>query len=126
MLFLQRRIMGPGWGCRSAAPSSNRMAGACGLSTTLPVERGFVLPSPLTLRHMISARKSKLIALPGASHALRYGLAFVSILVAFLVARIFLHFQLPQPFAVFALSAIAVTFWYGGTKPGIVAVLLAL
>jgi hypothetical protein len=28
-------------------------------------------------------------------------------------------------FAAFALSAIAITFWYGGTKPGIVAVLLS-
>lgn len=42
-----------------------------------------------------------------------------------LLARIFLHFHLPQPFAAFALSAIAITFWYGGTKPGIVAALLA-
>ncbi len=33
---------------------------------------------------------------------------------------------MPHPFAAFALSAIAITFWYGGTKPGIVAVLLAL
>jgi len=28
-------------------------------------------------------------------------------------------------FAAFALSAIAITFWYAGTKPGIVAVLLS-
>jgi PAS domain S-box-containing protein len=41
------------------------------------------------------------------------------------LARLFLYFHLPQPFAAFALSAIAITFWYGGTKPGIVAALLA-
>jgi PAS domain S-box-containing protein len=75
---------------------------------------------------MISAPNSKSIASPVASAVLRYGLAFVAILLAFAVARAFLYFQLPQPFAVFALSAIAITFWYGGTKPGIVAVLLAL
>jgi PAS domain S-box-containing protein len=42
------------------------------------------------------------------------------------MARIFLYFHLPQPFSVFALSAIAVTFWYSGTRPGILAVLLAI
>jgi hypothetical protein len=30
-----------------------------------------------------------------------------------------------HPFAALVRSAIAITFWYGGTKPGIVAVLLA-
>ena len=74
---------------------------------------------------MISARKSKLIALPVASPALRYGLALLSIAVALGLARIFLYFHLPQPFAAFALSAIAITFWYGGAKPGILAALLA-
>jgi PAS domain S-box-containing protein len=56
---------------------------------------------------------------------LRYGLAFVSIAAAMGLARIFLYFHLPQPFAAFALSAIAITFWYGGTTPGIVATVLA-
>ena len=56
----------------------------------------------------------------------RYGLAVVSIAIALGLARIFLHFQLPQPFAVFALSAIAITYWYGGTKPGVLATVLAL
>jgi hypothetical protein len=36
---------------------------------------------------------------------------------------LFHHFNPPHPFAAFALSAIATTFWYRGTKPGIVAVL---
>jgi hypothetical protein len=56
----------------------------------------------------------------------RYGLAVVTIAAALGLARTFLYFHLPQPFAVFALSAIAITFWYGGTKPGILAVLLAV
>jgi PAS domain S-box-containing protein len=55
-----------------------------------------------------------------------YGLAVVSIAAALGLAHTFLYFHLPQPFAVFALSAIAITFWYGGTKPGILAVLLAV
>jgi PAS domain S-box-containing protein len=61
---------------------------------------------------------------PG-SVVLRYGLAFVSIAAAMGLSRVFLYFHLPQPFAAFALSAIAITFWYGGTAPGIVATVLA-
>src|SRR5580704_14070199 len=61
----------------------------------------------------------------GASFARRYGLAFASVAGALLLDLLFRHFNLPHPFAAFALSAIAVTFWYGGTKPGIVAVLLS-
>ena len=61
----------------------------------------------------------------GASFARRYGLAFASVAGALLLDLLFHHFNLPHPFAAFALSAIAITFWYGGTKPGIVAVLLS-
>ena len=57
--------------------------------------------------------------------ALRYGLALISVAVAAGLARAFLHFHLPQPFAAFALSAIAITFWYAGTAPGILAAVLA-
>src|ERR1700676_2571663 len=60
-----------------------------------------------------------------ASIALRYGLALVSLAAALGLAQGFLHFHLPQPFTAFALSAIAITFWYGGTGPGIVAAVLA-
>jgi PAS domain S-box-containing protein len=52
-------------------------------------------------------------------------LAFVSVTGALLLELLFQRFHLPHPFAAFALSAIAITFWYGGTKPGIVAVLLS-
>ena len=55
----------------------------------------------------------------------RYGLALVSVSAAVVVARVFLHFHLPQPFGAFAISAIAVTFWYAGTAPGIVAAVLS-
>src|SRR6201989_2784 len=73
---------------------------------------------------MNSANDAKrLRPLPSAS--LRYGLTLVSVATALAFAYTFLHFHLPRPFAAFALSAIAITFWYGGTKPGIVAVLLS-
>src|SRR5258707_6713841 len=55
----------------------------------------------------------------------RYGSAFASVGCALWLDLLFHHFNLPHPFAAFALSAIAITFWYGGTKPGIVAVLLS-
>jgi PAS domain S-box-containing protein len=69
--------------------------------------------------------KAKWIARPAASVALRYGLALVSVTAALGLAHTFLHFHLPQPFTALALSAIAITFWYGGTKPGILAALFS-
>ncbi len=74
---------------------------------------------------MISARNTRGITLSVASAVRRYGLAVVSIAVALGLARVFLYFHLPQPFAVFALSAIAITFWYAGATPGILSTLLA-
>jgi PAS domain S-box-containing protein len=59
------------------------------------------------------------------SIALRYGLALVSVAGAVGMARVFVHFHLPQPFAAFALSAIAITFWYAGAAPGIFAAVLS-
>jgi PAS domain S-box-containing protein len=69
--------------------------------------------------------KAKWIARPAALVTLRYGLAFVSVVAAFGVARTFLYFHLPQPFAAFALTAMAITFWYGGIGPGALAALLS-
>ena len=62
---------------------------------------------------------------PAMSAALRYALALVSVSVALVLARTFLYYGAPQPFTAFALSAIASTFWYGGTKPGILAALIS-
>jgi PAS domain S-box-containing protein len=66
------------------------------------------------------------IARPKISAALGYGLAVVSVAAALAVTLVFLRFDLPLPFTSFALTAIALTFWYSGTKPGIVALLLAM
>src|ERR1700732_3029230 len=68
---------------------------------------------------------AKRMTRPRTALLLRYGLACASVAVALLLELAFGHFHLPHPFAAFALSAIAITFWYGGTKPGIVAVLLS-
>ena len=69
--------------------------------------------------------KIKWTAGPAISRARGYGLAVLSVAIAVGLAGAFLHFHLPQPFAAFALSAIAVTFWYAGTGPGILATILA-
>ena len=63
---------------------------------------------------------------PIASRALPYGVAIGSLAAALLLEILFTHFHLPHTFAALALSAIAITFWYGGTKPGILAVTLAI
>ena len=54
-----------------------------------------------------------------------YGLAVASVAVAFGLASALAQFHIPQTFGAFALSAIAVTFWYAGIKPGILAALLS-
>jgi len=87
--------------------------------------REFLSGAPERLLTMGYPSKAKWIAPLAASVGLRYGLAFVSVAVALGLSRTFLYFHLPQPFAAFALSAIAITFWYGGTKPGILAAVLA-
>jgi PAS domain S-box-containing protein len=55
----------------------------------------------------------------------RYGIALSTVAVALGFASVFMYFHLPQSFGPFALSAIAVTFWYAGTGPGILAALLS-
>src|SRR4051812_40574205 len=64
---------------------------------------------------------------PAVIVALRWGLGLVSISLAFVLAQTFLFHNLPLPFTSLALSAIAIaiTFWYGGTKPGIFTALIA-
>jgi PAS domain S-box-containing protein len=74
---------------------------------------------------MVHPDKMKWAAGRAASLASRYGLAVLSVAAAAGMARAFVHFHLPQPFAAFALSAIAITFWYAGTAPGILAAVLS-
>jgi PAS domain S-box-containing protein len=69
--------------------------------------------------------KAKGTARPAASAALRYGFALVSVAAATGLAQVFLYFRLPLAFNALALSAIAIAFWYGGTKPGILAAVLS-
>ena len=59
------------------------------------------------------------------SVALPYGLALLLGSVDLVFAHSFSYYGLPQPFTAFALFAIASTFWFGGTKPGILATLIS-
>ena len=59
------------------------------------------------------------------SVALRYALAVGLVATAFGVEHTLLYFHFPQLFATFAFTAIAITFWYGGAKPGILAAVLS-
>jgi PAS domain S-box-containing protein len=55
----------------------------------------------------------------------RYGLAVLSVAIALGVKLILLHFDFPYPLSTSFLLAIAITFWYAGTGPGILSVLLS-
>ncbi|HET7107622.1 MAG TPA: sigma 54-interacting transcriptional regulator [Candidatus Acidoferrum sp.] len=69
---------------------------------------------------------SKWLARPFISRAMPFGLALSSVTCALLIDQLLTHFHLPHTFAALALSAIAITFWYGGSSPGIAAMLLAI
>lgn len=69
--------------------------------------------------------KAKWFAPPVENAAMRYGLALVSVAAAAGLTQLFLYFHLPLVFNALALSAIAVTFWYAGTKPGVLTAVLS-
>ena len=55
----------------------------------------------------------------------RYAGAFASVAMAATAALLLRHFHLPHPFTSFSFAAIAVTFWYAGTGPGLLAIVLS-
>src|SRR5438105_3584238 len=67
------------------------------------------------------------VASPGVFERIifRYGLAVLSVAIALGVKLILLHFNFPYPLSTSFLLAIAITFWYAGTGPGIVSVFLS-
>jgi PAS domain S-box-containing protein len=69
--------------------------------------------------------KMKWADTPAVSVTLRYGLAVVFVASAFGLTCALLHFHLPQTFGTFAVSAIGLTFWYVGTGPGLLAMVLS-
>ncbi len=69
--------------------------------------------------------KMKWATEPTPSVPLRYGLAVISVAASLGLSLVFTYLHLPQTFGAFALSAIAITFWYAGTAPGILAAVLS-
>ena len=55
----------------------------------------------------------------------RYGAAVFSIAIAAAAAFLLRHYHLPHPFTSFSFAAIALTFWYGGTGPGLFAIVFS-
>src|SRR5690348_3108186 len=58
--------------------------------------------------------------------AFGYLLAVASVGLAFVAATTFLHYHLPLAIMSFSFCAIAITFWYAGIGPGILALVLAV
>src|SRR5437879_9743369 len=56
---------------------------------------------------------------------LRYGAAAISVGAALATTLILRHYALPHPFTSFSFMAIAITSWYAGTGPGLLALLLS-
>ena len=63
---------------------------------------------------------------PGFRLALGYALAVTSVVLSLAAAQAFLYFHLPLAFMSFSFCAIAITFWFGGIRPGILAAALAV
>jgi hypothetical protein len=57
--------------------------------------------------------------------AVRYGMAPVSVAAALALSLILVHYHLPRLFGAFSSIAIAISFWYGGTRRGVLAVVLS-
>jgi hypothetical protein len=55
----------------------------------------------------------------------RYGAASVSVAIAAAAGLMLRRYDLPHPFSSFSFAAIAVTFWYAGTGPGLLAIALS-
>ena len=62
---------------------------------------------------------------PESAVLLRYGAAIILVAAALGIALILRYENLPHPFISFSFAAIAITFWYAGTGPGLVAIVLS-
>ena len=56
---------------------------------------------------------------------LQYGMPVVSVAFALVAALLLRHYGLPHPFISFSFAAIAISFWFAGTAPGLVALVLS-
>jgi transcriptional regulator with GAF, ATPase, and Fis domain len=56
---------------------------------------------------------------------LRYGMAVLNVAVALAMALLLRRYGLPHPFTSFSFAATAIAFWYAGTGPGLLALILS-
>jgi transcriptional regulator with GAF, ATPase, and Fis domain len=70
--------------------------------------------------------KANWLRRPKLRQALGYLLSVASVGLAFVAATTFLHYHLPLAIMSFSFCAIAITFWYAGIGPGILALVLAV
>lgn len=76
------------------------------------------IPSTLVPRPAFATR-------PPATVWLRYGAAVIPVTLALAAAALLRHYGLPHPFTSFSFAAIAIAFWYAGTGPGLLALVLS-
>src|SRR5229473_7465587 len=74
---------------------------------------------------MACLRISRFSVRPESAVVLRYGAAVILVAAALGTALLLRHENLPHPFTSFSFAAIAITFWYVGTGPGLLALLLS-
>src|SRR5207245_10350683 len=74
---------------------------------------------------MASLDISRFAARPPLAAVLRYGASAIAVAVALATALILRHYALPHPLTSFSFMAIAITFWYAGMGPGLLALLLS-
>src|SRR5579872_64256 len=79
------------------------------------------ITAPMTTLSMLNWLRQ-----PKMRGTLGYALAVVSMVVAVLAARTLLDLHVPLAITAFSFCAIAITFWYGGTGPGLLATVLAV
>src|ERR1700686_3139805 len=82
-------------------------------------------PQRVLIAPMASLRISRFCVRPESAVVLRYGVAILLVAVALGIALILRYENLPHPFISFSFAAIAITFWYAGTGPGLVAIVLS-
>ena len=69
--------------------------------------------------------KSQSFMPPPGSNVYRYGLAVLFVALALGIKLSLPHFNLPYLLLSSLLAAIAIAFWFGGTGPGVIAVVLS-
>src|ERR1700756_3916378 len=82
-------------------------------------------PGRVLIAPMASLPMSRFSVRPESAVVLRYGAAIILVAAALGVALILRVENLPHPFTSFSFAAIAITFWYAGTGPGVLAAVLS-